>query len=69
MYKLFNATRDATLYSQQPTSNTGLDEVLEIGKTYYGSLEDKVRAVIKFSNSEISSSMAGLIETATSELV
>ena len=36
MYYLQTAIKDATVYLQQPTQNTGLDEVLEISKTYYG---------------------------------
>ena len=28
------------LYLQQPEQNTGLDEVLEVSKVYYGSLKD-----------------------------
>jgi len=32
MFRIFYAEKDATLYEAYPDYNTGLDEVLEIGK-------------------------------------
>ena len=32
MFRIFYAESDATLYEHKPDSNTGLDEILEIGK-------------------------------------
>ncbi len=32
MFRIFYAEKDATLYESYPTQNTGLDEILEIGK-------------------------------------
>lgn len=33
MYKLLTPTKDASIYSNEPNVNTGLDEILEISKT------------------------------------
>jgi len=32
MFRIFYASKDTTLYERYPDYNTGLDEVLEIGK-------------------------------------
>ena len=32
MFRIFYANKDATLYEALPTYNTGLDEILEVGK-------------------------------------
>ena len=56
MYIFYNTTKDATLYRQQPTSNTGLDEILEISKTYYGDLLDIAHPLLQFNVTEISAS-------------
>ena len=48
MYYFVTSSKDASLYLQQPTQNTGLDEVLEVSKVYYGSLKDTARSLIKF---------------------
>jgi hypothetical protein len=51
VYKIF-PEKDATLYSDYPVMNTGLDEILEIGNNI--SIENTVRrSVIKFSTAEI----------------
>ena len=60
MYKLFNTIKDTTLYKQQPTQNIGLDEVLEISKTYYGSLLDVARPLLQFNQTELTASLGGL---------
>lgn len=60
MFKIFYAEKDATLFQSNPTYNTGLDEILEIGKRF-GSAGDSLqlsRAVVKFNMSEISASLA-----------
>ena len=48
MYYFVTASKDASIYLQQPTQNTGLDEILEVSKTYYGNLKDISRSLIKF---------------------
>jgi hypothetical protein len=47
-YYFLTASKDASVYLQQPNQNTGLDEVMEIGKVYYGNIKDISRALIKF---------------------
>jgi len=58
MHKLFTSQYDASIYLQQPDQNAGRDEVLEVGKLYYGSSKDIARALIKFNLTEISSSIS-----------
>lgn len=48
MHKLFTASFDASVYLQQPEQNAGRDEILEVGKLYYGANKDISRALIKF---------------------
>jgi hypothetical protein len=57
MHKLFTSSFDASVYLQQPEQNAGRDEILEVGKLYYGSAKDIARALIKFdvANMEIPS--------------
>ena len=58
MYYFVTASKDATIYLQQPSQNTGLDEILEVSKTYYGSLKDIAHSLIKFDTTPLSSSIA-----------
>ena len=53
MYTFLTASKDASIYLQQPTQNTGLDEILEISKTYYGNLKDVAHTLIKFETSAL----------------
>jgi hypothetical protein len=48
MHKFYTSTYDASIYLQQPEQNTGRDEILEIGKLYYGASKDIARTLIKF---------------------
>jgi hypothetical protein len=48
MHKFYTSTYDASIYLQQPEQNTGRDEILEVGKLYYGSSKDIARTLIKF---------------------
>ena len=57
MYYFVTASKDASLYLQQPTQNTGRDEILEVSKTYYGNLKDIARSVIKFDTTPLSQSI------------
>jgi hypothetical protein len=52
------ASKDASVYLQQPNQNAGLDEVLEISKVYYGTIKDVSRALIKFDVNYLSSSIS-----------
>lgn len=54
MYHFITASKDSSIYLQQPSQNTGRDEVLEISKTYYGNLKDIGRTLIKFDTDVLS---------------
>ena len=54
MYYFVTSSKDATIYLQQPSQNTGRDEILEISKTYYGNLKDIAHALIKFDTDTLS---------------
>jgi hypothetical protein len=58
MHIFYTSSYDASVYLQQPEQNTGLDEILEIGKLYYGSSKDIARTFIKFETSSISTLVA-----------
>ena len=53
MHKLFSASYDASIYLQQPDQNAGLDEIIEVGKLYYGAVKDIYRTLIKFDINQI----------------
>ena len=78
-YYFLTASKDASVYLQQPNQNTGLDEILEVSKVFYGNIRDISNALIKFDvgylsaslvNTSISMSSATLIlkETDSEEL-
>jgi len=60
MFRIFYAENDATLYESSEYANTGIDEILEIGKQLGtdGSTLQKSRAVLKFSMSEIANTLS-----------
>ena len=57
-YYFLTASKDASVYLQQPDQNAGLDEVLEVSKVYYGKIKDVSRALLKFDVTGLSSSLA-----------
>jgi hypothetical protein len=57
MHKFFTSTIDASVYLQQPEQNAGRDEILEVGKLYYGSTKDIARTLIKFDTDTIKSEL------------
>ena len=65
MFKIFYAEKDTTVYEVVPNSNTGLDEILEVGKRLNddGDALLKSRALIKFDMTEISQSLAKYSKT------
>jgi len=70
MYYFVTASKDATIYLQQPTQNTGLDEILEVSKTYYGSLKDIAHTLIKFDTTPLSQSIvSGEVTMSSAELI
>jgi len=58
MHKFFSSLYDASVYLQQPDQNAGRDEIIEVGKLYYGDTKDIYRALIKFDISKVSASFA-----------
>lgn len=70
MYQFLTASKDATIYLQQPSQNTGLDEILEVSKTYYGNLKDIAHSLIKFDITSLSSSLvSGDVTMSSAELI
>lgn len=70
MYYFLTASKDASIYLQQPNQNTGLDEILEVSKTYYGSLKDISRSLIQFDLNNFSSSIvSGELGMSSAELI
>jgi hypothetical protein len=63
MHKFFTSSFDASIYLQQPDQNAGRDEILEVGKLYYGSTMDVARTLIKFNTTQISQSIVESIGT------
>lgn len=57
MYQFITALKDATIYKQQETQNTGLDEILELSKTYIGARKEISHPLLKFDLTSISSSI------------
>ena len=59
MFRIFYAEKDATLYESVPTLNTGIDEILEVGKRINTSGDAYVRSrsLLKFDMSEIQSTL------------
>lgn len=57
-YYFLTASKDASVYLQQPDQNTGLDEILEVSKVYYGNLKDTSRAFLKFDIQPLSQSIS-----------
>ena len=53
MIKFYKASYDASIYLQQPNQNAGRDEILEVGKLYYGNTKDINRTLIKFETGSI----------------
>ena len=60
MFKIIYPSADATLYESLPTYNTGIDEILEVGKrlSTTGSIYQKSRALIKFDMNDVTSALS-----------
>ena len=70
MYYFVTASKDSTIYLQQPSQNTGLDEILEVSKVYYGNLKDTARALIKFDTTPLSQSiLSGEVTMSSAHLI
>ena len=59
MFKIIYPEKDATLYESAPTYNTGLDEILEVGKRLgdSGSNYFKSRALVEFDMADVTSTL------------
>ena len=69
-YYFLTASKDASVYLQQPNQNTGLDEILEISKIYYGNVKDVSRALLKFDVGFLSASLSsGTIKMQDANLI
>ena len=69
-YYFLTASKDASVYLQQPNQNAGLDEVLEVSKVYYGNIKDVSRALLKFDITNFSSSLSdGSVEFEEATLI
>jgi hypothetical protein len=53
MHKFYTSSYDASVYLQQPEQNAGRDEMLEVGKLYYGSTKDIARTFVKFNTTNL----------------
>lgn len=53
MHIFYTSSYDASVYLQQPEQNAGRDEILEVGKLYYGGVKDITRTFIKFDVSNL----------------
>jgi len=60
MFRIFYAEKDATLYESVPTLNTGIDEILEVGKRIgtSGDAYVRSRSLVKFDMSEIQATLS-----------
>jgi hypothetical protein len=69
-YYFLTASKDASVYLQQPNQNTGLDEILEISKVYYGNIKDVSHTLLKFDLGYVSSSISNnSISMSSAELI
>jgi len=64
IYKLF-PEKDATLYTQNPAMNTGLDEILEASTYLLDSNAQTSRYLIKFSQNEINGAFDTYVSSST----
>lgn len=61
--------QDTTLYSKDNTTNTGIDEILEVGAFNYQSITDDIRrSLLLFDTNELKDAVAGLTGNVTASL-
>ena len=60
MHKFYTSSYDASIYLQQPEQNAGRDQILEVGKLYYGDIKDIARTLIKFDTGSIKSEITSI---------
>ena len=64
VFKVF-AEKDATIYSELPTTNTGLDEILEVATYYKGTNEYVARSLIQFDSTEVNDVLNSYVSSST----
>ena len=70
MYYFLTASKDTTIFSQQAVQNTGLDEILEVSKVYYGNLKDTARSLVKFDLNTLPSKLSsGAVTMSEAQIV
>jgi len=58
MHHFIFPNKDTTLYMQQSTQNTGIDEIIEVEKSFYnGTLRENARGLVSFDITPISNSI------------
>ena len=65
MYYFLTASKDATIFEQQPTQNTGLDEILEATTVIQNDSPQVSRYLLKFSQDEINSWVTSSVSGST----
>ena len=65
IYKIF-PTKDASLYSQFPSQNTGLDEILDMSTQVKEGQGQTNRSLIQFSTTEVVDTIDNLVGSGTS---
>ena len=68
VYKIF-PEKDATLYTEFPNRNTGLDQILEANTYLANGLGQVSRYLVKFSTSDITNVINNKIGTGTPEWI
>tara|TARA_Y100000385_G_scaffold16998_1_gene17117 strand:- start:6794 stop:7861 length:1068 start_codon:yes stop_codon:yes gene_type:complete len=69
-YYFLTASKDASVYLQQPNQNCGLDEILEVSKVYYGNVKDVSRTLLKFDIEPLSESISnGVVSMSEATLI
>ena len=64
VFKVF-AEKDATIYSELVTTNTGLDEILEVATYYKGTNEYVARSLIQFDSTEVNNVLNSYVSSST----
>jgi len=63
MIQAIYSEKDATIYEQYPTLNTGIDQILELQKVAIGSSTYNSRILVKFNTDAIVSELGGSVAT------
>ncbi len=61
MRRFFFPLQDASIYQQQPNTQAGLDEILDVGKSQFG--QYIIRSLLQFDLSSVSSSITSVVSS------